>query len=368
MPLRCIDQRGATIDASTCEDADWKALRARARAEHHLRMPCCTAAAVLKTSPRGTRFFAHKAKAGCTWKPETEVHRYLKSLALSAAREAGWAAETESSGTTPDGERWTADVLAWRGDEKTAVEIQWSSQTNEETLERQERYQRSGVRGVWLLRQPGFPVSEDLPAACIGGSFEEGLKVLVPKVEKVSRRHQKEDQDHVQVVTPEAFMTGVFEGRFRFGIRQATNASIRITAKLNPCENGTKYIANLCKWERPVIPATLEEAKFTVRVGPHRIDTTHPMAGELSGLDEQIRKRISPPDGYVGQGRNRRRKVIWCNECARTVDGTSSREIDRVFNYDLYDNGARMSGEWIGMKEMLDELELWAVWEANDGT
>ena len=208
MPLRCIDQHGATIDASMCGDADWKALRARARAEHHLRMPCCTAAAVLKTSSRGTRFFAHKAKGGCTWKPETEVHRYLKSLALRAAREAGWAAETESSGTTPDGERWTADVLAWRGDEKTAVEIQWSSQTNEETLERQERYQRSGVRGVWLLRRPGFPVSEDLPVACIGGSFEEGLKVLVPKVDKMSRRRQKEDQDNVQVLT-----TGSVHGR-----------------------------------------------------------------------------------------------------------------------------------------------------------
>ena len=47
---------------------------------------------------------------------------------------------------------------------------------------------------------------------------------------------------------------------------------------------------------------------------------------------------------------------------------TPSREIDRVFNYDLYDNGASMSGEWVGMEEMLDGLELWAVWEADAGT
>ena len=39
MPLRCIDERGATIDASMCSEAEWKALRARVRAERHLRMP-----------------------------------------------------------------------------------------------------------------------------------------------------------------------------------------------------------------------------------------------------------------------------------------------------------------------------------------
>ena len=183
MPLRCVDERGTTIEAGAFDEDDWKALRARARAERHLRMPCCPARAVLKTSRLGTRFFAHKAKGTCSWKPESEVHLHLKKLALNAAREAGWEAETESNGSTPDGERWTADVLAWRDGEKVAIEIQWSSQTNEETLYRQERYRQSGITGIWLLKQPGFPISEDLPSAGIGGSLEEGLEILIPDSE-----------------------------------------------------------------------------------------------------------------------------------------------------------------------------------------
>ena len=100
-------------------------------------------------------------------------------LALKAAREAGWEAETEASGSCPNGERWTADVLAWKGTETIAVEIQWSKQTNEATLRRQERYRQSGVTGVWLLRQPGFPISEELPTAQIDGGLEEGLRIVV---------------------------------------------------------------------------------------------------------------------------------------------------------------------------------------------
>ena len=168
MPLRCLDHHGTTLEANAFTDDEWQALRLRSRSDVHLRMPCCPTRAVLKTSPLGTRFFAHKARGTCDWKPETEAHRHLKMLALEAARDAGWEAQTETTGNTPDGERWAADVLAWKRDEKLAVEIQWSGQSNEETWRRQRRYQRSGVKGVWLLRQPGWPISEELPAACLG--------------------------------------------------------------------------------------------------------------------------------------------------------------------------------------------------------
>ena len=368
MPLRCVDEQGATIDASTCSEAEWKALRARARAERHLRMPCCPAQAVLKTSRLGTRFFAHKAKGTCTWKPEGDVHIHLKALTLNAAREAGWGAESESSGSTPDGERWTADVLAWRDDEKIAVEIQWSGQTNEETLRRQERYRRSGIMGVWLLRQPGFPISEDLPAACIGGTVEEGLKVLIPKRADASARHREEKRHWAQTLAAERFMTAVFEGRFRFGIPHATKVRIDITTELAPCENGTKYLANLCKWQRPV-PATMKEAKFMMSAGPHRIETTHQMAGTLSGLDEQIRNRICPRNVYTGHGKNRRQMFIWCSKCGRTVALVRDKhEIHKVFNYDLGTDVERMFVEWVGTKETLDGLERWAVWETRAAT
>ena len=182
---------------------------------------------MLKTSRLRTRFFAHQTKGACTWKPETEVHRYLKGLVLKAAREAGWEAETESSGSCPNGERWTADVLAWKGAETIAVEIQWSKQTNEETLRWQERYRQSGVTGVGLLRQPGFPISDDLPAACIGGSLEEGLRIEVEG--NGNAGYWGEADPWRQVREPSAFMTALFENRFRFGIDHATEAKLIIS-------------------------------------------------------------------------------------------------------------------------------------------
>ena len=256
MPLRCVDEHGTTIEASACDEDEWQALRARNRTVHHLMMPCCAARAVLKTSRLATRFFAHKAKGGCTWKPETEVHRHLKQLALSAARETGWEAQTEASGSTPDGERWTADVLAWRGDKTIAVEIQWSRQTNEETLRRQGRYRQSGITGVWLLRQPGFPISQELPAARICGSLAEGLEIVVEG--NGNTRYWSETYPYTQVLEPSAFLAALFEDRFRFGIDHASEAKLNIKAGIRRCGR--------CKARTRIVTG------LTVRIGPHELE------------------------------------------------------------------------------------------------
>lgn len=155
MPLRCIDpiddDRG--ILAFDLADEDWKALADRNRQERFLRMPCCDAEVVLRTSPQGTRHFVHKAcPEDCPARDETEHHIRLKTLAVERARLAGWDADCEVTGETPSGERWTADVLASNGDRTIAIEIQWSSQTHEETRRRQRRYAESGVRCLWLMR------------------------------------------------------------------------------------------------------------------------------------------------------------------------------------------------------------------------
>ena len=89
MPLRSVDKHGSIIKAHSCTDDDWQHLRDRARRARHITMPCCPARAIPKTSSRGTRFFAHHARGACAWKPETEVHRHLKTLAVNAARAAG---------------------------------------------------------------------------------------------------------------------------------------------------------------------------------------------------------------------------------------------------------------------------------------
>lgn len=163
-------------------DEQWRALQVENKRARHLRMPCCSAEVTLKRSRLGTQFFAHKAVGACTTAPETETHLRLKRMAVEVARANGWTANTEAPGMSPSGEPWKADVLAQKGRSKVAIEVQWSSQANDEILRRQERYKESGIRCLWLLRQPRFPITRELPAACIGGSLEQGFLALIPSL------------------------------------------------------------------------------------------------------------------------------------------------------------------------------------------
>ena len=49
------------------------------------------------------------------------------------------------------------DLLCTRGRAQIAVEIQWSGQTLDHTIERQAAYAAAGVRCCWLMRRPPEP-------------------------------------------------------------------------------------------------------------------------------------------------------------------------------------------------------------------
>ena len=159
----------------------------------------------------------------CATAPETEDHLRLKRIAVETARAHGWTAETETSGTTPSGERWRADVLASKGDHRVAVETQWSAQTNEETLRRQSRYAASGVCCLWLMRHPGFPVDRALPAARIGGDATSGYTATL------------ETGMAQQVLPIEQFLAAAFTSRLRFGIPLGAPAQVAISASNLHC-------------------------------------------------------------------------------------------------------------------------------------
>ena len=218
MPLRCLDPSGRSIHSFDLAEAQWRTLELQNRKARHLRMPCCSSPVVLKTSHLGTRFFAHKAVGTCITSAETEAHLQLKRMAVEAARANGSMADTEVIGTSPSGQQWKADVLAHKGQDKVAVEVQWSSQTVDDILRRQERYRESGIRGLWLLRQIAFPIARELPAASIGGSLEEGFLALIPSC-----------SGH-QALPMQEFLCAVFSRRFRFGIQHSTNATVSIRA------------------------------------------------------------------------------------------------------------------------------------------
>ena len=355
MALRCVADDGTDLEASAFDRDEWEALRSQARARRHLHMPCCPARAVLKTSRLGTRFFAHKARDGCEWKPETPVHLHLKKLALLAAREAGWDATTEASGITGDGERWTADVLAIKGRFKVAVEIQWSGQTDEETLRRQERYRRSGVRGVWLLRQPGFPISHDLPAACIGGSVEEGLKVLIPRWAGMSVRDRKEDRLWFQVLEPESFMQALFERRFRFGVGPTSHLRLNIETGVIDCWKCRKR-TRIVTW-------------LAGNLGPHKIRHTLDLADGLPGLPRLIQD-ATRYRWDIGEVRDRHSRTV---EHSYVSNGCAHCDalIGRFFEHDAWYN----DNETVGnielpinkdARNMIDYgTQSWGVWEAG---
>ena len=358
MALRCVAGDETDLEASAFDKDSWEALRAQAGVRHHLRMPCCPAQAVLKTSPLGTRFFAHKARGACEWKPETPVHLHLKKLALMAAREAGWDARSEVTGITPGGERWTADVLATKGCFKVAVEIQWSRQTDKETLRRQERYRRSGVRGVWLLRQPGFPVSRDLPAACIGGSIDEGLKILIPCWPAVTTRDRKEKRRWFQTLEPAPFMQAVFGTRFQFGTRFLFRSGTAI--KLTLCIETGLIDCWKCGAETRIV------TWLTCKFGPHEIRHDLDLASSVSGLAGAIRAAVRhrPDIGLVRERYSRTEGGSYIsNACAHC-----RAMIGRFFEHRA----------WYSETETVGEIELpinaelrnrieqqtqrWAVW------
>lgn len=143
----------------------WQKLRERAS---ELRFPCCDAGVVLKRSRIGTQFFAHARKGACITGPESIEHLQAKDAIARAAIAAGWKAETEVRGRSPAGDDWIADVLVTRGSVKLAFEVQWARQATEVTQIRQARYETSGVRALWLMRQKDIPKpSKALPAFLI---------------------------------------------------------------------------------------------------------------------------------------------------------------------------------------------------------
>jgi hypothetical protein len=133
----------------------------------------------------------------------------LKRIVVEAIRPHGWTIETEVTGKTQTGEQWRTDVLAQRGNAKVAVAIQWSQQTEEETLRMQEYWKQSGIRGLWLMAHPRFPVTHSVPAICLGGSVYDGFTALI--------LNQTEDGRWHPAMPLREFIDAAFRKRFHFG-------------------------------------------------------------------------------------------------------------------------------------------------------
>ncbi|WP_456849888.1 competence protein CoiA family protein [Bradyrhizobium sp. USDA 4504] len=230
----------------------------------------------MKTSARGLNFFAHKSRGPCQSAPETEEHLVLKALAAAAARRAGWTCSTEARGSSPSGEAWTADVLALKGLNKIAIEIQWSGQTDEETLYRQERYRQSGIRCLWLFRRPGFRNSKDLPAACVSGDIATGFEARLPD----------------QAMPLNEFLDAAFAKRLRYGIPLGARTTVRIHSGVLDC-----YKPN-CRARTRIVTF------IELLVGPHRCEFKVPSLTNFPDLLALCVKHI-PGGSRVGMIKSR---------------------------------------------------------------
>ncbi len=168
MPLACLNN-GDLLTSFSLTDDQWVAIKASYRGMN-LSLRCCSSPAIPKVSSLGTRFFAHKSRAGCQTAPESPEHLQAKFIIAESAKAAGWQASTEESGIDPDGNSWIVDVLCTRRKTKVAFEVQLAAQSLDEIRARQEQYRRSGIRCLWLIKLRGrhsaiqsYPPCRDLP-------------------------------------------------------------------------------------------------------------------------------------------------------------------------------------------------------------
>ncbi|PRY76038.1 hypothetical protein CLV80_110124 [Yoonia maritima] len=161
---------GEIVEAFSVSDLEWDAL-CNAQTGTVL-MPRSKWPAVPKTSSRGLRFFAHNVGfSGNPPKPESYAHTRLKIDILKAARSLGYTADLEVAGSTPDGNQWIADVLVTLPNgNKTAFEVQLSSQHLNDFRLRTKRYRESSVKCCWIISEE--PVGNHLRKAIFNENFE----------------------------------------------------------------------------------------------------------------------------------------------------------------------------------------------------
>jgi competence CoiA-like predicted nuclease len=170
-------------------------------------MPCCDSKVVLRRSKKQLPFFAHYTQGTCLAGGESAQHLSAKFQIAKAAESAGWIVTTEKRGFTTEGELWIADVYASKaGSVSVAFEVQLAHQSDEETVDRQRRYAKSKVRGLWFFRQRVSIETQQIPAfQIIEDKATSKFTVLV----RVGKHSQ-------QTINLSEFIVGTLNGQLKF--------------------------------------------------------------------------------------------------------------------------------------------------------
>lgn len=253
MPLKCLHGEEEICSLEMESKEAWEGLRKENTNTKILRMPCCGAAVILKTSPLGTRYFAHVRKGPCKTAPETAEHLLAKKTIIEGLSRTDWIVKPEQDGIGPNGEKWKADVLASKGALKVAFEVQWSRQSDDETRRRQARYDAAKVRGLWLFRQNDFPFGKDVPAFHIMLNEEsKTFSVVIPSntyhFARYMATHDKHWMRHWQVIELSRFAAGAVSGKLKFA--PALGLTVPLEISVTPstcwrCKVKTRLVTNM---------------------------------------------------------------------------------------------------------------------------
>lgn len=290
MPLKCLRGVEEVFAFEVDSESAWRRLRDENSASRSLRMHCCGAGVVLRTSKLGTKHFAHARRGPCSTAPESAEHLLAKRTIIEGIRRTQWAAKAEQEGETPGTGKWTADVLAVKGKAKVAFEVQWSRQDGDETLRRQGRYDDAGVRSLWLFRQHDFPVSDFVPAFRL--LFDEKAKlfsVALPSPSYHPRWIKAKDKNlpryWSQTIELAAFAEGAVSGRLRFAPTIGSTLSLEVFTTPTTCRR--------CKAETRVI-TSMKFAASKAFPGHPDISVSLLTLGEVLGGPELVQKWFPP--------------------------------------------------------------------------
>ena len=253
-----------------------------------------------------------------------------------------------------------ADVAAEKDGRTVAVEIEWPKQEDEDLWRRHRRYGRSEVEMVWLLRQPEFPVSPDLPAACIGGDVDKkkGLRILVPTTRNRSASDRRDEMWWKQALSPAAFFRGLFEHRLAFGLPLGPTVPMGLETnwlKCRHCERTTRIVAHL-----------------VAEIGPHQVNRGLGLADDVPRLRERIREAVAG-NSQIGEVRTRgiepdlrhlfgeTRTENTCVHCGRTVDRLHHNWSDPTEDEPVAEIELELEEEALAALE--GRGETWAVWD-----
>ncbi len=150
MPLKAIIGNKEII-SSFLSDKEWDELKDKVKSNSlDVIIYQTKRKGYLRKSKRGLQHFVHKkGELPENWKPESPQHLYIKNEVLLGCKDAGWKSYPEFKEND-----WEADVLATKGKHRIVFEVQWSPQSYDKTVERQNKYVRDNIRCCWLFKTP----------------------------------------------------------------------------------------------------------------------------------------------------------------------------------------------------------------------